>query len=136
MTKKADLTKSNPDKQKKAEVSLLHQEFYSGPIPSASELARYEEVQPGSADRIIKMAENQAKHRQNIESKALSADIKSQHRGQILGFSIFVLAIIIGFILILQDKEVIGIVSILGSLGSIVGLFVYTYKRSKDEDNK
>ena len=134
--KKTDLAKSSPAEPKEAGVSLVHQEFYYGPIPSASGLARYEKVQPGAADRLIKMAENQAKHRQDIESKALSADIKSQHRGQIFGFSIFVLTIIIGFILILQDKEVIGIVSILGSLGAIIGLFVYTHKSSKDENNK
>ncbi len=31
---------------------------YSGPLPPSSELAKYEKVQPGAADRIIAMAEN------------------------------------------------------------------------------
>ncbi len=32
-------------------------QHYSGPIPPASEFAKYEHVLPGSADRIIAMAE-------------------------------------------------------------------------------
>ena len=32
---------------------------YSGPIPSAEEFARYEEVHPGSADRLFSMAERE-----------------------------------------------------------------------------
>lgn len=34
---------------------------YSGPIPSAEEFARYEEIYPGSADRLFSMAEREQK---------------------------------------------------------------------------
>jgi uncharacterized membrane protein len=40
---------------------------YSGPLPKPEDLAKYEQVLTGSADRIIRMAEQQATHRQNLE---------------------------------------------------------------------
>ena len=47
--------------------------FFSGPIPPADMLARYEEVLPGSADRLISMAERQ--HRFRILLSILSPTI-------------------------------------------------------------
>ena len=38
--------------------------FHSGPLPDPDTLGRYDMVIPGAADRIIKIAENQAIHRQ------------------------------------------------------------------------
>lgn len=136
MEKKTNLPSSNNNEIKEAELHLVHQELYSGPIPSAMELDRYEKVQPGAADRIIKMAEKQASHRQKIEEMALRSDVKAQIRGQIFGFLIFILTIIIGFILILLNKDVFGIVSILGSLATIIGLFVYNRESIKDDIKK
>jgi uncharacterized membrane protein len=40
---------------------------YSGPLPPASEVAKYEEVYPGAAERIISLAENV----QKLQEKAL-----------------------------------------------------------------
>ena len=52
--------------------------FYSAPLPPASEFERYERVLKGSADRIIKLAENQNAHRRFIENVVVIFDsIKS-----------------------------------------------------------
>ena len=53
---------------------VIQQKFHQGPLPSADELALYEESLPGSASRIIAMAEAQASHRQAIELNSLQAD--------------------------------------------------------------
>ena len=45
----------------------------SGPIPSAEEFARYEEVYPGSADRIFSMAEREQDDIVSFRTKALVA---------------------------------------------------------------
>lgn len=39
----------------------------SGPLPEAAELDRYNQVHPGLADRIVRMAEGEAIHRRNVE---------------------------------------------------------------------
>ena len=46
---------------------------YSGPIPSAEEFARYEEISPGSADRLLSMAEREQTDFVSFRSRALVA---------------------------------------------------------------
>lgn len=53
---------------------------YSGPLPSASELERYNAISPGFAQSIVSMAVDQAVHRRSLEQAAITADIK--HSGQ------------------------------------------------------
>lgn len=40
---------------------------YSGPLPPADQIRAYEEALPGSADRILAMAERQQEHRLALE---------------------------------------------------------------------
>ncbi len=46
---------------------------YSGPIPPAEEFARYEEIYPGSADRLFSMAEREQKDTVSFRHKSLVA---------------------------------------------------------------
>lgn len=48
---------------------MRHQELFVGPLPHPNTLQGYEQACKGAANRIIKMAENQFQHRQNIEGK-------------------------------------------------------------------
>jgi len=47
----------------------------------------YEKSCPGCAERILKMAEIQAGHRQDIERIIVSANIGQEKRGQIFGLA-------------------------------------------------
>ena len=49
---------------------------------------RYEEILPGAAERILKMAEKQAEHRQRLEEKIVNAEIRDARLGLIFGFLI------------------------------------------------
>jgi uncharacterized membrane protein len=53
---------------------------YSGPIPSSSELNRYEKILPGAADRIITMAEKQSNHRHEIEKVTVETNSSLAHK--------------------------------------------------------
>ena len=58
----------------KARSQLVFEaQISSGPIPAPTVLSDYEAVLSGSADRIIKMAEQQQLHRHNLESLAFDA---------------------------------------------------------------
>ena len=61
------------DQDEKRGITLSQEVRYSGPIPPAEELARYEEVLPGSADRLISMAEREQTAIVSFRSKALAA---------------------------------------------------------------
>ena len=81
-------TTSVPQKQKHSSAVVLKQEqksvtsrFHSGPLPTPDYLIGYEQACPGATDRILKMAEQQATHRQTLEQ----ITVKSQARNSLLG---------------------------------------------------
>ena len=51
---------------------------YFGPLPPSSEFARYEQVLPGTAERILATTEKEAQHRHTIEDKLITISGRSQ----------------------------------------------------------
>ena len=82
-------------------------------------MKQYEETLPGSADRILKMAENQSEHRQLLEKKRLSFSNREVHIGQVLGFFIGAIAIVTGGYTALSGAQISG--GFIGTAG-VVGL--------------
>lgn len=97
---------------------------YSGPLPPPEALLKYQQVFPGCAERIVKMAEEQSAHRQRLESSRMEATNRTERLGQVFGFTISMTAILVGGVLIYVGKNAWGITSILGSLGVLVATFV------------
>lgn len=56
------------------------QKSYSGPYPEPSELAKYEEIQPGFADRLIAMAEKEQLERHRMQEQVISVNSKMHER--------------------------------------------------------
>ena len=73
-------------KEELKKLLLAVSQEFAGPIPPPSMMKQYEETLPGSADRILKMAETQSEHRQWMEKKILSFSNREVHIGQMLGF--------------------------------------------------
>jgi len=81
---------------------------HSGPLPAPETLEGYEEILPGAAERILRMAEKQQDGRLALEARQLDADIDhrdemariqrrvhtgafiSDYLGQALGFAVAV----------------------------------------------
>ena len=59
MTEDRDTDDENQDVTVTRTVTVVKHQ--SGPIPPAEEFARYEEIYPGSADRLFSMAEREQK---------------------------------------------------------------------------
>ena len=104
---------SKPQAVRQAQqVQVSHQTIRQGPLPAPEDLQRYDQLLPGAAERIIKMAEMEQQHRHVQESKAISSElttreilqatekvridgvIHSDRRGQYLGATVSVLAIL------------------------------------------
>jgi uncharacterized membrane protein len=102
-------------------------EMYSGPIPPPSIMAEWEKLLPGSADRILTMAENQSAHRISMEEKVVDGDVRRSDRGLIFGFITALVMIIGGLVVIGLGHDFAGAAVITGSLVGVVGLFVYAY---------
>lgn len=120
-------------------IAMYEHQVYAGPLPPASELARYEEILPGAADRILKMAEDQGQGRRWLEQNALRWDHQERLLGQIFGFVISLSAIGAGLYAAMNGHPLAG--SLLGT-GGVVGLaavFVYGSKNkstSADKDTR
>jgi uncharacterized membrane protein len=109
------------------------QASFQGPLPPPSMLAKYDELLPGSANRIFAMAEKQATHRQALENKVVQASASNEKTGTVLGFSLSLVVIVGGFILIWSGKDFEGLVAALAPLAILAGVFVYGKNNQRKE---
>ena len=116
--------------------SEVHSAF-SGPLPPPEILKKFDEVVPGAAERIIKMAEEQSLHRRGLEQKVIDSDIARSKWGQILGFLIAIIGLIVAAIVAVYGNAIAGGIIGVGTLASLVGVFMYGSKtRSKEREEK
>ena len=98
---------------------------YAGPLPPPNILREYNDVLPGSAERILKMAEVQSLHRQKIELIVIQSNTKNELIGMIFGFIISIITIVSSCFLLFLDKWVSGIAGVIGTLVALVAVFIY-----------
>lgn len=115
---------------------LMHQELFVGPLPHPSTLQGYEQACKGAANRIIKMAESQSQHRQDIENKVISSNIKNERTAMWLAFWITCGFAIIGAVLLFFDKQVAGYISLFGPSFFHAGNYVYRKYIGRAEPKK
>ncbi len=88
-------------------------------------------------DRILKMAEAQSDHRQEIEKMAIVGEIKNSSRGQFCAVLIVLTAIICGTFLIYTGKSAQGLTTIITGIAGIAGAFIYgTRSKRKEREHK
>lgn len=61
---------------------LVEESFHQGPIPSAAELAKINEIIPGGANRILSMAEKDAEHIRSMQGLAVAAETAELRRAR------------------------------------------------------
>ena len=118
---------------RRAQVAISQQ--FSGPLPPPEILAKYEQILPGAADRIIKMAESQQSHRQRLEQKVIESNTSAQKWGVACGFILAMTAVCGGIWLSLRGMSGTGLTTIIGALAALVGVFVYG-KSAQDKQLK
>lgn len=105
-------------------LSAIKREYFSGPIPPPDVFRKYEETLPGSADRILKMAEAQQTHRIGLENQAISEQLVSNKRGQIFGFIICIVILCVSMLFAYCGMKVFSGVLATVTIVFIVGLFI------------
>ncbi len=118
------------------QMGLIKQE-YSGPLPPPSALEKYNEIIPNGAERIMAMAEEQSKHRRELEKMALQTDSRNSLLGIIAAFSLGAITIVTGGIVAAFGYSLGG--AILGSSGlvGLVSAFIFgTRERRKEREAK
>ena len=109
---------------------------YSGPIPPASEMVKYEEVCPGMANRIMELAENQSKHRQKLESQVVRTACIVNILGVICALIIALASLWVCWLCIREGHTALGSsIGVLG-IGGIVSAFIYGTRSNRQEREK
>jgi uncharacterized membrane protein len=114
-------------------ITRFEAELFEGPLPPPQALAEYDRICPGSASRLLAMAEAQSQHRQELEKHFVVSNCRSQDRGPILGFILAAGVIVIGGYLILQGKELTGLTALVAALAAIVVPFIYGKRAQKEK---
>jgi uncharacterized membrane protein len=116
-------------------VQVQTSAIFSGPLPPPASLEAYERILPGAAERILKMAEDEAVHRRARTDDAGRIDAADRRayrqevlRGQLFGFGIGLAAIAAAVYAGTHGAVGVGIVIGGGCLVGLVTAFLATRK--------
>ncbi len=94
-------------------------------LPDPEDLAKYEKIIPGGAERILEMAELQARHQQEVEVKAVITKARTANLKQVTFFILALAAGVLGGALMLMGSELAGLIIMLIDAVTLVGIAVY-----------
>lgn len=120
-----------PTGEASPEVLLEYQlRAISGPLPPPGVMRGYEDLLPGAADRIMRMAEKA----QDEGIRRVRREGAIEARGQWFAFALGALALILSAAMAFAGYEVAGLVTFLVSIAGLAGLFL-TRGRSQRSGN-
>jgi len=114
------------------QVVLQHQ-TWQGPLPPPEQLAQFNQIVPGAAERILAMAEEEGRHTRAVQATALQAAVRSQFLGQGFAFLIAIGGMVAAYLLAMHGHD--GVASIIAgtTITTIVVAFLQARKQSKSE---
>ena len=120
----------NNTPESNTQATLVAQQ-YTGPIPMASELEKYEQVLPGAADRILKMAEKNNENEIDLRNKTLKYQARDTLLGTIFTFFTVFAFLVVGVYLVSIGKNVSSLgewVSLIAGAGTIASSFLEIHR--------
>ncbi len=97
----------------------------AGVLPSPEALERYNAVVPGAAARIFSMAQEQARHRHELEQALAEAGVRRARQAIDAGTAVAVICIVAGFLLVLFGHPAPGVALAVLGVALFVGVFLY-----------
>jgi uncharacterized membrane protein len=126
-----------PARQERRQSTRMEVSYHQGPIPPPELLAQYNDIIPNGADRIMRMAEEQAKHRQYLEKKVINSDITRSYSGLVAAFFLATGSIGGGVYVTSIGQGIYGVAIFGTTIISLVTTFIYgTNSRKKERDEK
>lgn len=115
------------DRQTEQHIIVASQQYY-GPIPQASELIKYNEACPDAADRILTMAEAEAKHRQAMEARKHKDRVRVIYMSMVCAaLCVLILSTVIVYA-IYKGQTTAAVSTSIAAVASVAGIFIY-YKK-------
>jgi uncharacterized membrane protein len=114
--------------------AIMHQMLMSSsPMPPPEDLQAYNQIVPGAAERILVIFENQVRHRQELEKRALNAEIHLAFWGQRFAFFVACGGLILSGAFGLRGREGSAVATFITSIVALAGLFIYGNRAPKGE---
>lgn len=107
---------------------MMVRKFHSGPLPPPDDLAEYDRVLPGAAERIFQLAEREQAHRHVQEAKM----VRHEYAGRYVGQAGALTALVVGFGAVVYCASIGQPITaaVIGAVGAIVlGFLKYTAAR-------
>lgn len=113
--------------QERPGIVTHHSQVRIAPLPHPDELAHFDQVLPGLAERIVTMAEanNLDRRRTNRAIRVVSL------LGQVFAFIVAMTALLGGFYLIDQGNDGAGVAAIVTAIAAPLGVFIYNRTKNK-----
>lgn len=123
-----------PEEKREEVISrIVLQEQYSGPLAHPRIVAGYERHLPGSTDRILTMAEEQQKHRLQMEDRGQQAAIERDKRAMNRGFVLALVLMLLSAFALYLGSELVGFGFVATSVVSLAGVFLYSHRSTRQE---
>jgi len=92
-----------------------------------------DQLVPGAAERSLTLFEDQARHRMDLERRAIGGDIVQSRLGLLASFVLSLVTISGSIYLIATGHSLEGFGTIISTIVALVGAFTYGTKSRKDE---
>jgi len=97
---------------------------FEGAFPSPEALRKYEELVPGSAQRILEAGWAQTEHRIAAEKQVIAASVKSQSRAQSYALIAVLACLAFAAYAVYRGAEAAAIATVIMAIGAVAGVFV------------
>lgn len=94
--------------------------LFSGPIPPPDVLSEYNQVLPGLAERIVRMTEDEGRHRRDVESRVVRLSELGLASATLIALTI----IVGGLVAAVKGAEHAGFAAVLAAVTGLVAVFV------------
>ena len=108
--------------------------IHSGPLPSPDTLAKYDNVLPGAAERIMNMAEQEALARRENERQRIKHSITIAYIGVIFAFlSVIIVSTLVWYSIYKSFEQTAAYIAV-GCIAAVAGVFVFFRRNKKREE--
>ena len=120
------------EKKVQTAVQFQQQQLYSGPLPQPEALEKYNQIVPGAAERILKMAEKEMEQRHKSDNMMTRNAIRTTYLGIVFAFiSVIILSGLVFFALYKGSDTVAATIAV-GSIAAVAGVFVFFRRRKNN----
>jgi uncharacterized membrane protein len=125
------MSQTQPHKTRKGTLSpgKITLQEYEGLLPDPENLAKFEKLHPGFADRMLTMAEQEMLHRRQLDNKIARVTLRSSLLGIIAAFlSVLAVCSLSAYALFLGHANA-GASIVIGSAAAIVSAFLLSRRK-------